>query len=64
MRYADYDPRTVYPAKVVRGWRRGVIERRIAKWAGKGYVLQGSIRECTIGRRWAATVVKRPVGAS
>lgn len=64
MRYADYDPKTVLPTKILRGWRLGVIERRIDRWAKKGYALQGPIRTKTKGRRWEALVVKKPVGVS
>lgn len=30
--------------KVLTGWRKGVIERKIRKWEGKGYELAGPVQ--------------------
>lgn len=44
--------------KIVRGWRKGVIERRVSALMPKGYVLLGPVLSVNIGRRYMATMVR------
>lgn len=42
--------------KIVRGWRKAVVQRRIDKLVAEGYVLVGPILSVDIGRRYMATM--------
>lgn len=44
--------------KIVRGWRKRVIERRVTALTTQGYRLLGPVLSVDIGRRYMATMVK------
>jgi len=44
---------------ILRGWRMGSLQKKIAKAEAQGYELHGAIQYAPVGRKYLATMVLR-----